>query len=212
MATSIDIKDNATPAVKRVLEAASGPNINAVAGRAGVNRIQQHLFALNGSRPNKLGGKRTNFWAQCARSTSFVLVPEGALASINQIGFRQRLEGGVISARNAKFLTIPAIAEAYGKRAGEFHNLRFAIVGGKPALIEAEHSGVSFRTGTRGAGKVKATLNLGGKVYFWLKRSVRQNADPSVMPTNDEMGAAVVTALESYVKRVTERSPSGGAL
>lgn len=203
MATSIDIKDNATPAVKRMLESVSGPNVNAVAGRAGVNKIQQHLFALNSSRPNKLGGKRTNFWAQCARSTSFVVVPEGALASINQIGFRQRLQGGTISPRNVKFLTIPAIAEAYGKRAKEFNNLRFAIIGGKPALIEAEHSGVRF--GKKG---VKATLNLGGKVFYWLVRKATQQPFPGALPTNEELGAAVVKALDSYIKRAAEK---GGA-
>lgn len=201
MATSIDIKDSATPAVKRMLESIGGPNINKRVGEAGADLIRGHLEGLNSAKPNKLGGKRTNFWAQCARSTSFVLVPEGALVSINQIGFRQRLEGGTISPRNAKFLTIPAIAEAYGKRAREFNNLRFAMIGGKPALIEAEHSGVRF--GKRG---VKATLNLGGKVYYWLARRVTQQAFPGALPTIDQMGKVIVERLDKIIAREKERT------
>ena len=78
---------------------------------------------------------------------------------------------------------------------------RFEIRGGRPCLVEAEHSAVKFTPG----GKVKATLNLGGEVYFWLVRSVNQKPDPSVMPTDAQLGEAVVKELQSYVERTTRR-------
>ena len=56
---------------------------------------------------------------------------------------------------------------------------------------------------------MKATLNLGGQVVYWLVRKVTQQADPSVLPTNEELGAAVVAALDSYLQRQAARNQGG---
>lgn len=175
-------------------------------GRGATARIKEHFFALNSSRPNALGGRRTNFWTACARSTNYQAQPGEFTVSINQVGFRQRLEGGTIRPTGGrKFLTIPAIPEAHGKRASEFSNLRFGYTENRfgnlaPALVEASASTVKFgrqrKDGTRG---VKTGVT-GGKAVFWLARKVFQKADPSVLPSEGEILGAAIRAGELAVQ------------
>lgn len=174
-------------------------------GRGVANLVRNHLFALNQSRPNQLGGRRTNFWAQAARGTSQASQPGGFTVSINQVGFRQRYQGGWIRPTGGKkYLTIPAVAEAHGRRASEFSNLRFGFAANKygnlqPALIEASATKVKFgrarKDGTRGV-KSEGT---GGKVMFFLSKRVFQQADASVLPTLPEMEAAAVAAADAVI-------------
>lgn len=181
--STIDIRDNATPALKSLLDSCTGPNINPVVGRAGVNFLRIHFRRLNAERPNKLGGERTNFYAQAARGTNYTLLPDGVILGINQVGIRQRFYGGKIEAGNPpKNLTIPADAEAYGKRAGEFYNLRFCM---------------NPKTGKKWLAD-KTT----GKILFWLKPSVDQKADPTVLPTDQELSDHIVRELGGYLSTI----------
>lgn len=178
--------------------------------RALVNRISDHLFKLNAERPNKLGGPRTNFYSQAARSVSGQSQPGEVVVSISHVGFRQRLEGGVIRPVRAKMLTIPAVPEAHGKRAGEFHNLRLAVIGGRPALVETQATRIRVGRARKDGTRKVTPLNssLGNKVIFWLARSVNQAADPTVLPTTPEMAAAALDAVSQWLDR---RSHGGAA-
>src|SRR5712692_8801431 len=142
MAFTIDIQDRATPAVEGALSELQLAGVKPVIGRAVVQLVQHHFLRLNSSRANPLGGPRSNFYAQAARNTRYDVLTDGVLVSVSQIGIRQRLEGGEILPRNAKYLALPAIAEAYGKRAREFPNLtilwrRIAGATRPVALVEA---------------------------------------------------------------------------
>jgi hypothetical protein len=201
----IDIQDTAGPAVRRVLEGLGPGRLNPVIGRAAQNHVRDHLFRLNTERPNRLGGRRTNFYAAAARGTQFTTVAEGVLVSVNKLGIRQRFQGGEIKPTGGrKFLTIPAIAEAHGRRAGEFNNLRFAMPGGKPALVEADATLVK-----RTKKGFKGTTSVGGKIIFWLRRSVTQQPDPTVLPSPEALGAAVNRAAGDHAARLLQRT--GGA-
>src|SRR5712692_4436695 len=199
MAFTIDIQDRATPAVEGALSELQLAGVKPVIGRAVVQLVQHHFLRLNSSRANPLGGPRSNFYAQAARNTRYDVLTDGVLVSVSQIGIRQRLEGGEILPRNAKYLALPAIAEAYGKRAREFPNLtilwrRIAGATRPVALVEAAATpftrppanwragGQVRQDGTRGI----KTNSVGGKVLFWLVKSVTQRADPSVLPTDQE--------------------------
>jgi len=206
MAIGIDIKDGATPVVRAAMEGLRARNINAVLARAAVNFTREYLFRLDRERPNKMSDRRTHFFAQGARGTHSTILADGFVVSINQVGFRQRLEGGTIKPRVAKLLTIPAHPEAYGRRAREFNDLRFVVLGGYPALVKAEQSEVRFgrqkkdksRTVTRGR-------RTGGEVYYWLARSVTQKGDRSVLPQESEYRRVLGEVLVRYAKRVVEK-------
>src|SRR5260370_38005174 len=159
MVSSIEVRDGATPAVEGALGELQLAGVKPAIGRAVLRLVQQHFLRLNASRANPLGGPRSNFYAQAARSTRYDVLTDGVLVSVSQVGIRQRLAGGQIIPRNVKYLALPAIAEAYGKRAREFPNLEimWRRIGGQPtpvALMEAPATqfkrGRLRQDGTRG--------------------------------------------------------------
>lgn len=208
---TINVRDGATPAVREVIEGLAPARVNAVVGRAGVNVTREHLFRLNGERANALGGKRTNFYAQAARSVNYTVNDRGPLVGVNHVGIRQRLFGGTIVPKGGKkYLTIPMRAEAYGRRAREFDNLRFAMVPGfGPALVEADATRLRQARSKRGGvstTRFKSAGEMGGLVMFRLVRKVTQRPDPTVMPSVETYQAAVVDAGRSYMERLAERA------
>lgn len=89
-------------------------------GGAVQREFQDHLRRLDAQRPNQLGGVRTHFYGDAAQATFFAVTNDGATVTVAQQGFRQRVLGGTIRPVRSKWLTIPARAEAHGKRAGKF--------------------------------------------------------------------------------------------
>ncbi len=172
-----------------------------VGGRGLVNVLREHFSRLDRERPNQLGGKRTHFWRQVAHS---VQQPRTAgdkvIVSINHVGAAQRLFGGSIVPVNAKYLTIPARAEAHGKRAREFPDLE--ILWGKRgrpvALVQRQQTSVNYGR-DKNKGVPKSGGERGGGVFFWLVQEVTQRADPTVLPTDDELGNAAVAAMREFV-------------
>ena len=213
MAKTIDITDLATPILHQLRAEVGSVRMTTVIAQAVANKIRGHLFALDAARPNKLGGDRTHFYSGAAKGTSYTAEPGLATVNINDPagGFRQRLEGGVIRPENKKLLTIPATAEAHGKRAGEFNNLRFAVLNGHPALIEAQATKIKIgRKKKDGTRNVKATSSTTGlKVFFWLARSVNQQPDPTVLPPDSEMVDAAVTAANLAISQALRQGGQG---
>lgn len=195
MSKTIDITNHATPMLRRLQGAVvSGALANAM-GVGARNRIQGHLHRINGERPNRLGGRRTNFYSAAAKSTHMDAVPGEITVTVSQVGFRQRFEGGRIRPVNKKFLTIPATAEAHGRRASEFADLIFVILGGRPALVRARQTRIS--TGGRRVRGLSSTTGM--EVLFWLRREVNQKPDPSVLPTDAEISEAAVRSGNLYL-------------
>jgi hypothetical protein len=184
-------------AVPARLTAALAPaRLNPVIGRAATNTYRAHFNGLNRSRPNQLGGRRTNYYAGAARATSFTLVgTDTVLISINQVGIRQRVFGGTIKPTRSKYLTIPVAPEAHGKRAREFGDL-VVIFGarGQPIALARKPQG------KRGY----------GTILFRLVKSVTQRADPTVLAPREEVLAAIKTAVTSTIDRAT-RKPGSSA-
>lgn len=196
----INAQNTAGPAAKAVSRAIMPAQLNPVIGRSVRNSVREHLFALNGSRPNQLGGRRTNFYTGAGRATQFQVLSDTHIeVSSNHVGIAQRYYGGTIKPKKGKYLTIPARAEAHGKRAREFPDLEVLRRGGvgEPFALARKING---QGGAKG----------GGEILFWLKKEVTQRPDPTVLPTTDVMATAVQTDTTAYTNRVIARA-SGGA-
>lgn len=195
---AITVKDTGTQAIR---EGTRLNGLHEVMGRAVTNVVMAHFYRLNAERENKLGGKRTNFYSKAAKSTSYKVFDNGAMVSVAKLGIRQRLEGGTILPKK-KYLTIPVVAEAYGRRAREFSNL---VVGrdehGRLALVEAESVTIKKSRKKKDKGKLVAGEKRGGKVMYLLVPKVVQRADPTVLPTLDAMVAAAILAGNEYAAR-----------
>lgn len=201
MSVEIDIRNMVGPALARVSAAMKQGQLNTVAGRAGVNEVKEHYWQLERERPNAMGGTRTNFWAQCARSTNYTQLPDGVKVSVSQVGAAQRFYGGrIVPGPGKKYLTIPARAEAYGRRAKEFTNLHFEITEAGPALVQGYSS--TIRRTKKGKSKLVSETDPG--VMFWLRREVNQKGDPSTLPTPVDLAAAVLSEVNDYVERQME--------
>lgn len=202
---SLEINTSAaTRALTDLLGRCSGRAINDTIGEAAADLTRSHFAYLNGSRANKLGGARTNFYAQAVRSTNYRLDPDGATVQVNMLGIAQRYYGGEIRPLPPrKYLTIPACAEAYAKRASAFSGLlHVQKYGSRLALVENTRSDIS-RTKS---GKVRNRGTKGGRVFYWLVPSVYQQPDPGVLPTRVAYEQAIISALTNLLNSPTRAS------
>jgi hypothetical protein len=203
----VNISDEASPALT-ALEGVLEPRaIAANVGEAEVKLFQSH-FLNAGS--NKNGWPTTSFWPRAAKATNWKAFENGVLINVNQQGVRQRYAGGDIFPTNGhQYLTIPARAEAYGKTAGEFNNLKVAFSRGHAfALVEADASQVMIgRKKKDGTRSVKQGDTIGGGVFFWLVKSVHQQPDPTAIPDERDIEQVAMDTLNDLI----ERASNGGA-
>lgn len=167
--------------------------------------VTEHLFSYDRSHPNRLGGKRTHFYGEAARSVTSDFDESSATIRIDKQGLRQRWLGGEIRPKK-KLLTIPSIAEAHGKVAGEFSDLNLIIFpkasaesgAAVGALVEADRT--EIKKSRRKAGGFKAKGERGGRVVFWLHRFVRQDPDPDVLPTDAQIAQRASETVNLMLK------------
>lgn len=114
-----------------------------------------------------LGAAPTQHYARAARGIESASNESAAIIRIPRSSGLARAFGDMTirPGSGKKFLTIPADKRTYGKRAGEFAPgvLAFTIVGGRfPALMFRE----------------------GWTVAYWLRRSVNQKQDRTLLPSD----------------------------
>jgi hypothetical protein len=209
MATSfqVTIVDQATPRMQRYL--AQARRINPRIGAAVKRLVSDHLFKRDAT-PNKNGWPSQHFYSNAAKATTWTANADGAIISINKQGFRQRLQGGVIKPVSSKYLTIPARAEAYGKRALEFGNLKFqwgkhrdGTIG--PVALVADTGGATKKIfqGRQGVRKeVQVPGAEEGVVLYWLVKEARQEGDDSILPTGQEILDCAKYAIDDALTRL----------
>ena len=205
-------RDDVTPSLRQVVER-MGPAVRAdVVGAACVKATQVWL----GNRPpNKRGWPSQGFYKDCAAGTDYRVEGSRAIISVDNEkapgAIRHQFYGGTIRMKDKK-LTIPAGPQFYGKRAGDFTDLRLAVFGrGGPAALVVRKGGtgtVNFATGkgrhVKGAGvRAVAAAHAQGRelVAFWLKDEVTQEANPEVIPPEDMYKEVAVAALEELARQ-----------
>jgi len=187
----ITINDTRAREVLSAIAAATGSTgIRQVMGRSATNLIQRHLRDINQARPNRLGGRRENFYAKAADSTHFRDTPEGVTVSVTHTGFALRYYGGTVRPVNAKALAIPARPEAYGYSPREFADLFMVWKPGRAVGLLARRAGARL------------------EVLYFLVSKATIPADPSLLPDHATIHAAVAKSLNSYFSRIAARQAS----
>lgn len=186
----------------------NSPGLSKVMGEAAQKVTRDWLFRLDGERANTLGGRRSHFYADAAKNTRYEATDDGATVVITKTGLRQRWLGGTITAKNVKFLTIPARSESYGVPARQFpRKLRFVqFRSGAAALVIDDRGESTTHTDDAGnvttrRGKRNKRMKTAGIVEYWLVPSVHQNPDPSVLPSQSVLTEAVVEAGKNFLMR-----------
>jgi hypothetical protein len=123
---TVSIKDEVTGLLQDAQVSLSETQINPPIAAAMVRLFQDH-FAKQPE--NAKGWPSTHYWGDAAKGTSSELLPDGFLLRVAQPGLNMHVTGipAVIRPVHAKNLAIPAVPAAYGKRPGEFSNLRVAF-------------------------------------------------------------------------------------
>lgn len=162
------------------------------AAAGGLHRyLAAYIGNLDNDHNNPFGpAYKTHFYRHAADGITEEIRDDGSDVIINQTGFRQRLLGGEIHAKPGHNLTIPAIAEAYGHRATEFDFLHF----------------IMFKSGSKA---LAAHTKEDHRVWYWLVESVTQEADPTVLPTEEAMHDAAKNSMLAYLNGTTLAGQTG---
>jgi hypothetical protein len=162
-----------------------------VLGRRGANELKDH-FRRRNLTPNKLGGRRTNFWRQVADSVNSP-VPEGRSRiriSITHPAFAQKVFGGTITPKRANALTIPVAPEAHGRTVAVFQQ----ETGIQLFLLRKKGGGLSnLLAGLIAAKQVK--------VFYVLVKSVDQAPDPDALPDRQKFNLAILETADEMLQR-----------
>ena len=215
---TIDITDRVTPTLERAAVTLRSGEIEGAMEGALRLRVLNHLVNYSATHPNKMGGKRTQWIALAGESAHSESRPGTIEVSVSDPtgAFEHFLTGGQVPAGGPgeKLLTIPATPEAYGKRASEFHNLRFSFIHGPNtvgALVGPGVSSTGIELGRKHKGQRKFKATSSGvdynKVFFWLARSVNQVGHPDLLPTSDQL---IDTALEAAEEYLDHKEGKGG--
>jgi hypothetical protein len=178
-------RDGITPHLGKLLKqaGASGPLAH-VLGRAGANELKRHFRARNAANPNKLKGKRTNFWSAVAASVQAPTYGPGRIViAVTHPAIAQKVHGGTITPKKVKHLAIPIHPAAHGHSPRVFSDLHFAMTKAGVKLL--------YR---RGGGGIEW--------LYVLKQSVTQAADPKALPADAAMGKALTTAGKIHLRGI----------
>ncbi len=195
----INIKDNVTPRLEKLIAKLGSTWVQDVATRAIGSTVKAHLILINGQRANALGGKRTNFYAKAGRSVRMIVGGDHGEVVVVARGFRYQLKGGTIrpsgclsaiTGKPIRHLVIPIHAEAHGRTPSDN---RF---NGNLFVLRSKEKNQAYLARPKGRGKRKELVFL-----YVLKASVTKKPDPSVMPTTADLNAAVHTALKKGLRK-----------
>lgn len=194
--------------------------LNDALGRRLARELQGHFRDRNKT-PNKLGGQKTNFWKQVADATVMTeATAAGAVVSIAETRYRIHLFGGTIKPTGGrKFLTIPLVKEAHGRRVAEYESAtgrKLFRLGRTNLLMERTDNGTSSLT-KAGEGTVKTRsgfkkVNLGARTQmrpvYALKTSVTIKQDPNALPDRQKLVAALSETATAWAARENLKSSS----
>lgn len=163
-------------------------------GARATELTRNHLVAIAQSRhatAERLGASPTGFWGQGVEKTTFTADEKGATVSIRQPGVGRAFHDVTTEpGAGKKYLTLPAIAEAYGKVARSVPDLTAMIRwkdGQRRAVALAKVSG---------KGKERTET-----AWYWLVKSVRQKQDRTLLPSDEEYRLIALVATRDYLDK-----------
>lgn len=195
MTIEITIETNqSTPALAALVASLEDPTgLHVAMAARGERLMRDYLRAIAPGRhatANRLGARPTGILERAAESPEGRGSVDGATVTIRPGEVLSRTFGEVVITPQGgrRYLTIPVSAEAYGRRAREFADLRFVRVGPRQTPVLARRM---------------ANGNL--VVYYVLVRQVRQKQDRTLLPSDgailDEMEAAAGDVLVASWER-----------
>lgn len=188
MSMEVSISGSSNEIDRAIAVLGSPVRVNKAISQGALPVVQNHFRGLAATNHNRFG-VRSSFWNRMLAATKGDATAEAAIVRMpGEIALR--FFGGTVTPKKAKFLAIPARAEAYGKSPRDFTDLRFAVLPeGGPVLIRV----------VKKSGKSGKDI-MGGEVMYWLRRQATIRANSEVLPTEAELQAGAVRGLEALLK------------
>ncbi len=210
--------DEVSPVLAKIASTAQRKaELNEYMGLRVQETTRTHLAQYGLSHPNKLGGKRTNYWGMAALD---VAAPE-ALSISDTAAWLYLTTPGLSRAfgdvtivpgtktPGVKYLAIPARAEAYGLKPREVPGLVvFWGSKGPAGLKQVDQQKVTLVKGhkTKKGGVSKSYTRkgevTGGLVWFWFAEQATQQQDRSLLPSDAEWGNSASQGAGDFVSRM----------
>jgi hypothetical protein len=167
--------------------------VMAVAGRAGANELRHHFLEKDKTDANKLApDRRQHLWQQIAHAVQAPVVDQSGRTVtilIEHPVIAQKVFGGDITAKRVTSLTIPESPEAYGRAPAVFER----ETGLKLIFIkQGDHALLAARVDPN-------SKEL--QVEYLLTPRVHQDPDPTALPDQDKLQAAILTAADGALQR-----------
>jgi hypothetical protein len=216
------LQDTAGPALRQVMEIPEErEKICGAAGHRLIRDVSRHVNLWGQSHPNKLGGRRTNYWSGIAAKIN----PNDCLQTTNA-GATVTLGGpempGLMRAMGditivpgtktpgVKYIPIPARSEAYGMRPREFGGQLMLFWKGKGAIGGlAQATPVERKKNTKKGAK-GSTYYRPGLVFYWFAESVTQPQDRSLLPSDEELANSINAGAAEYAGLRFNQIKGGG--
>ncbi|WP_009964073.1 hypothetical protein [Verrucomicrobium spinosum] len=195
---TIKIDDTVTQALKFLLGDLTDlkPLNKRIADAAEVVTREHILFRAAPTRhttADRLGAQPTGYLIRRGNAIESASNAEGATVTLGGAPeIFARVEGPVtIKPVNSKYLTIPASAQAYGRRARELQGLKPIRLGRHLALVEESDSGRPIK-GDKSGRKIV--------VHYWLKESVTLPQDRGLLPSEEQYTVAAEGAAADMLR------------
>ena len=192
MKLTIAWRDQLTPDAKLLIQRVRRPrSILMPAGRKLASLLRRHFREKNGT-PNRLGGERTQYWAQASRSVG-APTPAGETAVqvvISQPGVGLHYAGGTVRPRRARALALPLRAEAHGIPARDWNNRH----PDRPLFRPKGRPFLAIRDG-------RAL-----RVMYLLRRSATIPKDPDTLPSPTYLGRELAATISSRLTNLHDRN------
>jgi hypothetical protein len=200
----VSVTDGASPMLRRAISAMTGADssaINEQGGREAVTAAiayHREFDQAGGWKGKRYLGPSTDgssYGSEVTQAWSFQSADQrGATITNDARHLKFKSTGGTVVPKRTKFLTIPLIAEARGRRAADyeiFARTNLFLIKGKRALFERVGGEV---TGKRGKGKSAAgasTIKSNTiRAVYALVRSVTHKPWPGALPPNNLLSDA----------------------
>ena len=167
--------------------------------------LYQRQMATNARSNRNRFGARSTFWNRMNSGTRGGVTPAGGVVMMPR-EMRLRVNGGTVRPVNAKNLTIPLRAEAYGKSLRQFERVFFFRKGGR--LFGATRSlqvprsrrggTAQNRDGSRRLVQSDDAQRI--TVLFLLVKSATIRGNRGLLPSDDVVSSAVIRGVTRFVR------------
>lgn len=197
---SYELKDSATPALKALEGRLSDrTELHRHVAAAAEHTTREHMVTIDPSMHttrSRLGvpiSSPPSYWQSRINAVESRADSNAATVSLgSEAEIFSRVDGPVlVRPRVGKYLTIPATAAAYGRRAREIAGL-FAV---------------TFKSGSKALAQKDGSDSKKLKVFYWLKESVTLPQDRELLPSDEQY----LNAAEQGARDFVDAMPGGAA-